>query len=107
MVPRVRRIRVQLHDTYQSEHRHRRHDHGEEQRTEHTDVRKFHDEREHSCGRKRLFREKSNRFRRRIILVYFDYCRMKIDASERCVRGLFKKKRDKKKFLFPTRRIID
>jgi len=48
MVPRVHRVRVQLHDTHQSQHRHRQHDDGEKQRTEHTDVWKFYDKREHN-----------------------------------------------------------
>jgi len=41
MVPGVRRVRVQLHDTYQSQHRHCGHDHGEERRSEYTDVWQF------------------------------------------------------------------
>jgi len=41
MVPGVRRVRVQLHDTHQSQHRHCRHDHGEEPRSEYTVVRQF------------------------------------------------------------------
>lgn len=38
MVPGVHRVRVQLHDTYQSQHRHSGHDHGEERRSKYTDV---------------------------------------------------------------------
>lgn len=41
MVPSVRRVRVQLHDTYQPQHRHSRHDHGEEPRSEYTVVWQF------------------------------------------------------------------
>jgi len=47
MVPRVYRVRMQLHDTHQLEHRHRRHDHSEEPRAEYTDVRELNGKRQY------------------------------------------------------------
>jgi len=59
MVPGVRRVRVQLHDTYQSEHCHSGYDHGKEPRSEYTDVWQFNGQFEFNRW-KRFRRQKSN-----------------------------------------------
>lgn len=69
MVLRVHRVRVQLHDTHQLEHRHRGHDLGQEQRAEYTDVPELDDKRNR---RQRFLRQKGNFIRsspNRIVFV--------------------------------------